>query len=158
VANFLLGVDTTDRRLKAGSRLILRDYLAGFREAVLKAELEVIRANWRTFLDRGREVILARVLSGLESELYEPADEELAVSCVDHAHEAMVEAFGRIGSYEFVGAEGFIATLKLHSVLALINRMEIYGPWEIGEPIQSPPIRLLFAAPRTARPMSVAKG
>jgi hypothetical protein len=143
--------------LKAGSRLILRDYLAGFREAVLKAELEVVRANWRTFLDRGREVILARVLSGLQSEQYEPADEELAVSCVDHAHEAMIEAFERIGSYEFLGAEGFIATLKLHSVLALIDRMEVYGPWEIGNPINSPPIRLSVAASRKARPMPVSK-
>lgn len=153
MATFSLDLDAAHSRLNAGSRQILRDFLAGFREAVLKTELDVVRSHWRVFLDHGRNVILRRVKLGLLREAFEPGDEELAISCVEHAYQAMADAFDRIASYEFMSAEGFLATLKLHAVLALIDRLDVYGPWDLGQPIASPPIRF---APTGRRPRKKA--
>lgn len=121
----------------------LNDFLAGFEEATLRVDLPRIRRHWRLFLDRGRVVLLDRVMDRIEALSPDAHLEERAIACVEQSYGAMLVAFERIETFSFLSAEGFLATLRLHAEIALEERLELFGPWELGRPLELPPFRLI---------------
>ncbi len=140
-------------RFLSGSERALSDFLAGFEEATLRVDLDRIRRHWKLFLDRGRVVLLDRVMDRIEALSPDAYREERAIACVEQAYAAMLVAFDRIQDFTFVSAEGFTATLRLHAEIVLEERLELFGPWELGRPLQLPPFRL--SAPRAAVPCAL---
>lgn len=151
-----LDVGATRAKLEAGSTRVLKDFMAGFQEATLRVELPLIRKHWKVFLQRGHDVIVARTRREAAEAEMDLAEEEVAIGCVEQARNALATAFGKTASYEFGAAEGFLATLRLHAVLALIDQLEPFGPWELGDEIELPPFRLRLSSRKPRRKSATA--
>jgi hypothetical protein len=144
-------------RFLGDSNRALSDFIAGFEEAILHIDLDRIRRHWQLFLDRGRVVLLDRVLDRIEKLSTDPHREERAIACVEQAYRAMICAFERIDDFSFLSPEGFVSSLRLHAELALSDQLELFGPWELGRSVKMPAFRVTSAfqsREETIRPRS----